>query len=399
LPVEAYGPASSGAPDDYVWYYDLALYYATNGTLWRVLWDQWQIDEYGDIVEKTRTAARKFYYDTGMERYLMRDVDPQTWEPVALSYWTDYERGLPYGDFDVEFTQYPVYTKTEQMRYLSELGVHAQETAAEPHDVAHFHGDLIDSTMLTTDECGTAVSAVSYTAFGEPVVPDGQGGWTVGGTPPAGFPRYQYAGGWSYESGLLSLSGANPDLPALTLLHVGWRWYQPTAGRFAQRDPIGLRGGSNLYAYMAGSPIGGADPSGCGVFWPCDVCGSGTQHVTWCPYYVAPRPPSGPPRPLLPPHPWIPPGTGRNVINAGGIVAGAGAGILLRAPSPQGKAVRGSVAAVAGIICRYWVCHRHPRAVGSLGRRATTCDWSVQCECPVHHGLRSAVHCASWLIS
>ena len=50
------------------------------------------------------------------------------------------------------------------------------------------HGDLIDSTMMTTDECGSmGFQPVSYTAFGEPVWRDGQGQTHVGWPfPPAG---------------------------------------------------------------------------------------------------------------------------------------------------------------------------------------------------------------------
>ena len=96
------------------------------------------------------------------------------------------------------------------------------------------------------------------------------------GVPPAGLgTRYQYAGGWGYESGPwgqdpndaaspgpLVLYGGNPDLPPILLLHVGERWYQPGIGRFVQRDPFGIDGGLNTYGYMDGEPLAGVDPSG-----------------------------------------------------------------------------------------------------------------------------------------
>jgi RHS repeat-associated protein len=138
--------------------------------------------------------------------------------------------------------------------------------------------------MMTTDETGSmGFQPVAYTAFGEPVWRD-QGqthvGWPFppagGGSPPAGLgTRYQYAGGWGYESGPwgqdpndaaspgpLVLYGANPDLPPILLLHAGERWYQPGTGRFIQRDPIGIRGGLNTYRYLDGEPLAGVDPSG-----------------------------------------------------------------------------------------------------------------------------------------
>jgi RHS repeat-associated protein len=109
---------------------------------------------------------------------------------------------------------------------------------------------------------------VAYTAFGDPVTPDGQGGWRVGFPPGSGGvgeplgTRYQYDGGWGYESGLISLFGEDETLPPVTLQHVGWRWYQPSIGRFVQRDPVGISGGMNVYLYWRAVPLVGVDPLG-----------------------------------------------------------------------------------------------------------------------------------------
>jgi RHS repeat-associated protein len=40
------------------------------------------------------------------------------------------------------------------------------------------------------------------------------------------------------------------------------RQYEPIAGRFMQRDPIGMGDGTNLYAYAVNDPLGYVDPSG-----------------------------------------------------------------------------------------------------------------------------------------
>ena len=45
-------------------------------------------------------------------------------------------------------------------------------------------------------------------------------------------------------------------------MHVGYRWYDPATGRFLQRDPIGIRGGTNVYAYVNNAPTGLVDPDG-----------------------------------------------------------------------------------------------------------------------------------------
>ncbi|WP_447956366.1 RHS repeat-associated core domain-containing protein [Vreelandella sp. EE7] len=39
------------------------------------------------------------------------------------------------------------------------------------------------------------------------------------------------------------------------------RYYDPLQGRYASQDPIGLRGGTNLYGYVA-NPTGMVDPLG-----------------------------------------------------------------------------------------------------------------------------------------
>ena len=40
------------------------------------------------------------------------------------------------------------------------------------------------------------------------------------------------------------------------------RWYDPSQGRWLNRDPIGYEGGVNLYGYCEGSPVGLFDSSG-----------------------------------------------------------------------------------------------------------------------------------------
>jgi RHS repeat-associated protein len=74
--------------------------------------------------------------------------------------------------------------------------------------------------------------------------------------------RCKYAGSYGYEWGMIHLWGANEDLPPILLLHVGERWYQPGIGRFIQRDPIGIAGGLNVYAYCESDPAGIVDPLG-----------------------------------------------------------------------------------------------------------------------------------------
>jgi RHS repeat-associated protein len=135
---------------------------------------------------------------------------------------------------------------------------------------------MIGSTLATSDGSGTFTNpTVHYTAFGERVVKGDNNYMHFDQELPEGFPRYGYAGAYGYESGPwgmdtaenpsagpLVLYGANRDLPPITLMHVGERWYQPSIGRFVQRDPIGIAGGLNVYGYCLSSPVQHEDEEG-----------------------------------------------------------------------------------------------------------------------------------------
>lgn len=58
------------------------------------------------------------------------------------------------------------------------------------------------------------------------------------------------------------------------LYYVRARWYDAALARFISQDPIGLAGGTNLYAYVGNDPVNRRDPSG--LQWHCQPDGSNT---------------------------------------------------------------------------------------------------------------------------
>jgi RHS repeat-associated protein len=100
---------------------------------------------------------------------------------------------------------------------------------------AYYHHDVTGGTVAATVP-GTpgAATVFTYSEFGAP----GAGGGLA----------YTYAG-YRYDT-------------ETGLYYVNARYYNPNLGRFLQTDPIGLSGGTNLYAYVGNDPLDLVDPTG-----------------------------------------------------------------------------------------------------------------------------------------
>ncbi|MCP4591167.1 MAG: RHS repeat-associated core domain-containing protein [bacterium] len=191
-----------------------------------------------------RTFAREFRYDGGRQRYLVRGLDPLTFDAVS-EVWSDYLGDDVYADYEVGASG----AVTERTSYLAGHWQTDAQTAAS----TFFHADHLGTTRALSDSAGALVpgSARLYTAFGEVVTP-----------PTTEATRYGYAGAWGYEGGT-ELWGSSGTAPGI--LHVGARYYDPALGRFLQRDPIGIDGGLNVYAFVMNSPLAFVDPSGLSI--------------------------------------------------------------------------------------------------------------------------------------
>lgn len=102
----------------------------------------------------------------------------------------------------------------------------------------YLHSDHLGTLRITTNASGVAGIHRVFTAFGERI-----------DTTPVN--RFGYVGAHGYQ--------AHAEF---TYLHVGARYYDPASGRFLQRDPIGIRGGLNVYSYIESNTVVKIDPEG-----------------------------------------------------------------------------------------------------------------------------------------
>jgi RHS repeat-associated protein len=101
----------------------------------------------------------------------------------------------------------------------------------------YYHYDGLGSVTEITDDTGAIVENYTYDPSGTPSVTTS----TINN-------RYRFTGReYDEESGLY---------------HYRARAYSPSIGRFMQRDPIGILGGINLYAYVGNRPINYTDAYG-----------------------------------------------------------------------------------------------------------------------------------------
>jgi RHS repeat-associated protein len=184
--------------------------------------------------------ARGFRYDAARERYRNNDT------------WSDYDSDIIHGDYRVDELD-GVMEVTELRAYMPGIArVEDIDTAGTP-PVRYYHTDMIGTTRFVTTLSGQPTDETVYTAFGEKVcsLPGGDCTNTTDH-------RYGYAGAYGYQSTINDTTGV-ADFP---FLHVGARYYDPALGRFLQRDPIGILGGDNVYAYVANRPTVAVDPTG-----------------------------------------------------------------------------------------------------------------------------------------
>jgi len=124
-----------------------------------------------------------------------------------------------------------------QARYVHGFGLTSRFDSSGSS--AYYQFDALGNTALLTGVGGDVLNSYSYLPFGEAL--------TVSETVANPF---EFVG----EYGVMR-EGSGLD-------YMRNRWYDPHQGRFTQPDPLGLAGGTNLYAYVGNNPMTWTDPTG-----------------------------------------------------------------------------------------------------------------------------------------
>jgi RHS repeat-associated protein len=123
-------------------------------------------------------------------------------------------------------------------KYVFTLDVDDPLTVTQGADTFYYHKDGLGSVVNLADIYGNVVKSYTYKSFGE---------------------VYSEMGSLVQP---FTFTGREYD-PESGLYYYRARYYDPRAGRFLTKDPIGFAGGDmNLYRYVTNNPINFIDPSG-----------------------------------------------------------------------------------------------------------------------------------------
>lgn len=110
----------------------------------------------------------------------------------------------------------------------------------------HYTRDHLGSIREVVNQAGALQARYDYNAYG---------------TRSTVYQNSAYLNGCIFGyTGHITLPSLTPGHSELVLTH--FRAYDPHLGRWLSADPIGEKGGLNLYGYGPGNPVGGYDPNG-----------------------------------------------------------------------------------------------------------------------------------------
>ena len=155
------------------------------------------------------------------------------------------------GSTDTPIRQYVWGTYIDECIQLTTLATLGPQSL--PAGAYYLLQDLLYRAVALTNATGGIVEAYDTDAYGNTLIFTGPG----------------TDGVWFTDDDVQSSYGANDIIfcgyrfdPETELYYVRARTYNPTLGRWIQRDPIGYAGGINLYEYVGGRAVVALDPKG-----------------------------------------------------------------------------------------------------------------------------------------
>ena len=119
---------------------------------------------------------------------------------------------------------------------LTGLGIDEYLQRTDSAGARDYLTDILGSTLALTDSSGTQQTSYTYDPFGNSAA-----------TGQASANPYQFTG---------------RENDGIGLYFNRHRYYSPSPGRFISQDPVGFKGGINLYGYAGNSPTNLTDPTG-----------------------------------------------------------------------------------------------------------------------------------------
>jgi RHS repeat-associated protein len=110
---------------------------------------------------------------------------------------------------------------------------------------AYYHSDAGGNVTTMTDSSGNVVARYLYDPFGNLLAKSG---------PLADVNTYRFS--------------SKEVHPNSGLYYYGYRFYEPNLQRWVNPDPIGIRGGMNLYGFVGNNPMNGVDALGLSWYYP-----------------------------------------------------------------------------------------------------------------------------------
>jgi RHS repeat-associated protein len=123
----------------------------------------------------------------------------------------------------------------QTIRHVLGLAIDQHLASHDGANVSYYLTDHLGSAAQVTNGAGTVTLAREYDPWGNLLAGASASGWAFTGRE------------WDHEIGLY---------------YYRARYYDPAVGHFISEDPIGVRGGLNLYRYVGNDPLNFFDPLG-----------------------------------------------------------------------------------------------------------------------------------------